>query len=254
EARDRQATMRLTLERMIAETDPVIPRQSPRGGLTASKTRALEEYRQKKMELDQLSSKYTAKHPEVETARLQLERLKKGITPEDLALLEEPDKENQSQAAALTMPNPIYQNLVAQLEQVKTEFQIRQRERETIESDIAKYSQRVQRTPESEQELAEVVRQNADLTKQYDKLKNDLAQAKLSESLESRQKGSQFVVVDPANYPLIPTKPSKPAIAIGGLVVSLLIGIAFALAADIANQKIWTHSEIEALLGAAVLA
>src|SRR5262249_19699269 len=147
EALDRQATMRLTLERMIAETDPVIPRQTPRGGLTAAKTRALEGNRQKKMELDQLSSEKNARHPQVETARLQLERLKKGIAPEDLALLEQPDKENESQAAALTMPNPAYQNLVAQLEQVKTEFQIRARERETIESDIAKYGQRVQRTP-----------------------------------------------------------------------------------------------------------
>src|SRR5262249_618975 len=126
EALDRQATMRLTLERMIAETEPVIPRQTPRGGLTAAKTRALEGNRQKKKERDQRRSKNTPKDPEVETGRLQLERLKKGITPEDLALLEQPDKENESQATALTMPNPAYQNLVAQLEQVKTEFQIRE--------------------------------------------------------------------------------------------------------------------------------
>src|SRR5262249_24964908 len=90
-------------------------------------------------------------------------------------------------------------------------------------------------------------------TKQYEKLKNDLAQAKLSQSLESRQKGSQFVIVDPANYPLNPAKPSKRNIALGGLAVSLFVGIAFAVAVEIAKEKIWTHSEIEGLLGATVL-
>src|SRR5262249_28325653 len=78
--------------------------------------------------------------------------------------------------------------------------------------------------------------------------------AKLAESLESRQKGSQFQVVDEANYPLAPTKPSKAAIAFGGMAVSLLISIAIAFIADISTQKIWTPSEVEALLGITVLA
>ena len=37
-------------------------------------------------------------------------------------------------------------------------------------------------------------------------------------------------------------------IALGGLVVSLLAGIALAVAADYLNQKIWTQAEIESLL------
>jgi hypothetical protein len=98
-----------------------------------------------------------------------------------------------------------------------------------------------------------VLRQNTDLTKQYEALKKNLGEAKLSESLESRQKGSQFVIVDPANYPLIPTKPDKKSIALGGLVFSLLAGIALGIGVDVANQKVWTQSEIEALLGGAVL-
>src|SRR5262249_52771214 len=116
------------------------------------------------------------------------------------------------------------------------------------------YNQRVANGPISEQELEAVMRQNADLKKQYDELKTHLADAKLAESLESRQKGSQFQVVDEANYPLAPTKPSKAAIAFGGMAVSLLISIAIAFIADISTQKIWTPSEVEALLGITVLA
>src|SRR5205085_18064 len=154
----------------------------------------LEEYKKKQLELKELTAKYKPRHPEVEAATVQLERLKKDLSPEDLAALEQPPekKETEPQASPTMMPNPIYQNLTSQLQEVKTEFEIRERERQYIESEIQKYTQRVQSTPQSEQEIAEVLRQNTDLNKQYDTLKNNLSQAKLSESLESRQKGSQF--------------------------------------------------------------
>ena len=38
-----------------------------------------------------------------------------------------------------------------------------------------------------------------------------LEQAKLASSLESRQKGAQFEIIDRANYPLEPSPPGKPA-------------------------------------------
>jgi len=98
------------------------------------------------------------------------------------------------------------------------------------------------------------VRLNTDLTKQYEKLKNDLEQARLSERLESRQKGSQFVIQDPANFPLSPAKPAKWAIALGGVVGGLFLGLVLAAAVDLLQQKIWTQFELEHLLGAAVLA
>ena len=59
------------------------------------------------------------------------------------------------------------------------------------------------------------MRLNDDLKKQYDDLKSKLSQARLSESLESKQKGSQFQIVDPANYPLVPAKPNKPLVLLG---------------------------------------
>src|SRR5262249_55466877 len=142
----------------------------------------------------------------------------------------------------------------AQLREVSAELDLRERERQKIAKDIEQYLGRVNNTPQSAQDIVEVVRQNTELTKQYEKLKSDLAQAQLSQSLESRQKGSQFVIVDPANYPLIPSKPSKPAIALGGIAASLGVGLLLAVGVDLLQQKIWTEFELETLLGTAVLA
>ncbi len=51
------------------------------------------------------------------------------------------------------------------------------------------------------------MRTNEDLTKQHEELKKKLEDAKLAGSLESRQKGAQFAIVDPANYPMEPSPP-----------------------------------------------
>jgi polysaccharide chain length determinant protein (PEP-CTERM system associated) len=250
EALDRYATIRLNLERQIVETQAA--RQLAGA---AAQDPIVEEYRRKQLQLNELAAKYTAKHPEVASLKLQLERLRKQVSPEDLALLEqENNAQNGSRNAKATEANPVYQNLISQQQEVKTEFAIRERERQWIEAEIEKYSQRVRNAPQSEQEIVEVLRKNTDLNKQYDDLKKNLTQAKLSESLENKQKGSQFVVMDPANYPLIPTKPVKSTIILNGMLLSLLACIIFAVAVDLANPKIWTHSEIESLLGATVLA
>src|SRR5262249_37747694 len=91
------------------------------------------------------------------------------------------------------------------------------------------------------------------LNKRYEEINKNLAQARLSESLESKQKGSQFMVVDPANYPLSPTKPVKWAIVLVGTLLSLAVGAAAATLVDLLNQKIYTHTEIANLFGVSVL-
>jgi polysaccharide biosynthesis transport protein len=111
----------------------------------------------------------------------------------------------------------------------------------------------VENTPNTEQEIAEVVRRNADLKKQHDEMSAKLDSSKLSESLESRQKGQQFQIVDPANYPLSPTKPSKVKVILVGNAIVLLIAIAIAVGVDVARQKMWTQSEVQKLWGFPVL-
>src|SRR5262249_13242588 len=72
EALDRYATIRLNIEHQISETSEFIPRQPfPNNGieLTPSVNPLVVEYRKKQLEFDQLSAKYTPRHPEVLAAR-----------------------------------------------------------------------------------------------------------------------------------------------------------------------------------------
>ena len=214
------------------------------------------EYCTAQADYDDATSKYKDTHPDVLLSKAKLEKVKKRLSPEVLALAAKGDDDEESPAPTNpkdSEPNPIYQKLSAQLEEIKTEQRLRQREKTWIESEVSKYSARVDKTPQAEQDISEVARQNADLKKKYDDLNNKLSEARLAESLESKQKGSLFQIVDPANFPLVPTKPNKQTVLLGGIFFSLLVALALAVGVDVTRQKVWTQTQAEAFWGAPVL-
>jgi len=256
EALDRNAALRLNLERQLAETPETLAQTSsaaPVGlGQAAPPDPRIEEYRKAQSEYEQAAAMFTPKHPQVQAAKARMERLESQLpsnVPAATANLTAPAKGTTNPIA----PNPLHQKLVAQLQEVKSESEILLKEKSYIESEIQKFSRRVENTPQSEQRMAELLRRNASFQKQSDDLKAKLSEAQLAQSLEGREKGSQFVVIDSPNLPLRPTKPNKLALLLGGIVASLVLAIGFGVAVDVARQKVWTQTEIEAFWGTPVL-
>jgi polysaccharide biosynthesis transport protein len=261
EALDRFAGFRLTLESQLLQTPPTIvkpiPVSSLQGGIRNPQFEELrrqqldyEEFRKAQAEFDDLSSRYSEKHPDVQAAKVRLERLRQRIpadpTGTDAGSVPLPPTD-------LVEPNPVYVKMAAQLRDLQTELAIREKEKAYIDREIAKYSSRVENAPNAEQAIADVVRENTELQKNYEDLKNKLAEARLSESLESKQRGAQFSIQDPANYPLTPAKPNKGFVLLACAIASLGIAIVFAGLVDVARQKVWTQSQIEAYWGVPVL-
>ncbi len=252
EALDRYFSERQLLERQLSETPQVIIEEAPAGGQTrraAAPNAAVAEYRQKEKLLGEATARYTDKHPEVIRLRSDLERLRQEIPPEDLIQIEEPE----TGTTRVTRPNPAYQSLQKQLAEVKTEIEIRKRDKLRIETDISRFNGRVQNTPSRELELTETQRRYDELKTQYDRLKLKLDEAKLAANLENVQKGAQFSIQDRANLPLKPAKPNRIKVLLMGLLASLAVGLAFGVAVDLSQQRIWTQSELEQLFKVPVL-
>jgi len=261
EALDRYAAFRLNLESQLLQTPPTIVKPialSPvQGGIRNAQYEELrkaqldyEEFRKAEAEFDELSSRYSDKHPDVQAAKVRLERLRQRLPAEPAG----------TDGGSVPLPptdlveaNPVYVRMAAQLREVQTELQIREKDKTYIDREIAKYSTRVENAPNAEQAIADVVRENSELQKNYEDLKNKLAEARLSESLESKQRGAQFAIIDPANYPLSPAKPNKGLVLLACAIASLGIAIVFAGSVDVARQKVWTQSQIEAFWGVPVL-
>jgi len=254
EALDRYMSLKLNLEQQLSEIPPEIPREQAMRASAPAADPALEAYRKKEQEYRELVARAKDTHPEVRRVKAELDELRKALPEEALLAVPDGQAGAEQETDPAMAPNPAYQNLATQLRQVNTEIEIREREKTWIENEIALYNRRVANTPRVEQEIAEAVRLNDDLMKEHDSLKAKLSQARLSESAESRQKGAQFRVLDPANYPFEPTPPTPPVIFLAGLAISLLLGVAVAFVVDMASPRVITQAELERVLPTRVLA
>ncbi|MEO6665808.1 MAG: Wzz/FepE/Etk N-terminal domain-containing protein, partial [Nitrospiria bacterium] len=93
---------------------------------------------------------------------------------------------------------------------------IKQRQ-QAVGDQIREYEKRVDRTPLREQQLTQVLRDYENTRKSYQALLDKRQDARIAESLERRQKGEIFRVLDPANYPERPFKPNRLLLVLGCL-------------------------------------
>jgi succinoglycan biosynthesis transport protein ExoP len=244
EALDRYVTNRMNLERQISETPQTLAAAEVEVTTVVDPTVA--DYRAAKTAYDDLIAKgYTADHPSVRTALLRLENLE--------AQLPAGTDTATATAPAGPVPNPAYSALLSQLQVVQTELRIREEQRQELDAQIRDYSRRVENTPAAQQELSEVLRRYNDVQAEHDELQEILSDMQLSQSLEDVQKGAQFEIVDPANYPDAPTKPNKLSLFLGSIFGSFGLALAFAVVVDVLRQKVWTQAEIENFWGVEVL-
>jgi hypothetical protein len=224
----------------------IVPKKSPNP--------KIEEFKKLKEEYEATVRRFPPNSPipDIPRTKLAMERAQEKLTPEELAEALKPPAAPTS-VDGKPLPNPTYQSLKNTLREIDLEIGIQQRNKLDIEAEYRKYSARVDRTPQVDLELTETVRQNLDLKKQYDNLNVKLTEARLSESLESRQRGSQFVILDKANEPIEPDKPNKWGILFAGLGFSLALSVGIAVIVDVLRQRVWTQSEIEAFWGVPVM-
>jgi succinoglycan biosynthesis transport protein ExoP len=111
----------------------------------------------------------------------------------------------------------------SQLKANGLEIQNYQQREKKIESDITTYQARLNLTPETEQELADISRGYEESKANYDSLLQKQNQSQLATSLEQRQQGEQFRILDPPSLPARPSAPNHLLISIAGLMLGFAL-------------------------------
>ncbi len=178
--------------------------------------------------IEDMKDRYTDNFPDLQSARQQLEVLKKQRI--------QADQEQPSKAAVQPVENPTVtrekqdaQNQVDQLQtQLKAnamEAQQLSRQMTTVNSDLQSYQRRLEGIPASEKEYVELIHER-DLAKQhYDDLESKRNKSRLSVDMEKRKQGETLELLDSASLPAAPTAPKRAMIVPAGAGIGLVLGI-----------------------------
>lgn len=203
----------------------------------------------RQLQEDQL--RYTDDYPDIIRLRdkiAELEKLKKQMGSETAANTKPttPSGVDPGSLAEVERgaPSPMMQ-VQSQLKANRLEIQNYQQQTKKIESQIADYQARLNLTPATEQELADVSRGYEESKANYDSLLQKQNQSQLATSLEEQEQGEQFRILDPPSLPARPSFPNHLLISLGGLAAGLTIGVLLTTLLEVTNVRVRHEKDLE---------
>lgn len=173
---------------------------------------------------------YTPKHPEVQ-------RLEAAVAT---ARLEQ--SETRTRASAIKRPPGKIEQTLAQLVAERDRVRIRLRDLQLVEGrlprEMAIYEARVNQAPIVEQQLAPLEQAYEIEKTNHQKLSERYQAAAISESLETRQAGSQFAVLYPAGLPDKPSQPNVPRVFAFSVFAGALLGGVLAFTREYLDKSV----------------
>jgi len=122
-----------------------------------------------------------------------------------------------------------------------------------VASEIRWYQVKVEETPKREQELLSLNRDYQNMKDLYDSLLKRKLEAEIAVSMEKKQQGEQFRVIDPAKEPQLPIEPDLGKLLLITLVLALGIGGGLAYLVEMTDTSYRTPEDLETDIGVPVL-
>jgi len=169
-----------------------------------------------RIELASLELKYSDNHPDIIRLRKMIAKVDAEISKVETDLEEGKDLPWINETLRLQ-----FQQVTLEIKDIKTEIS-------QILSEIKEYETKIAQSPKREQELAFLKRDYDNMRRLYDTLYNRKVNAEIAVSMERKQKGEQFRIIEPATTPTIPVEPRIGIVFV--LVVALGLGVGSGLA------------------------
>jgi polysaccharide chain length determinant protein (PEP-CTERM system associated) len=217
------------------------------GTMTASPTETIKaELTRLRNEKADLLARYTAKYPDVvkideeikETEALLAASTQAAEPTKDGTVQESSKSPRSSEKDATTA------QLKGQLEANRLEIQNATEDAEQTKARIAEYQRRLNLTPVREQELADLLRDYDQSKQHYDDLLSKKTQSELATSLERRQQGQRFRIIDRPSLPMKPSSADHAKISLAGLAAGIAVGVALVLLAETRDHSLRDEQEL----------
>jgi protein tyrosine kinase modulator len=218
------------------------------------------ELSQLRLQLADARTRLTEEHPDIIALQDKIakrEKLKKETVAEMEAQTEK-EKATQSGKPAASpelqggAAIPMMQ-VQSQLKAIELEIQNSEQRVKELEAQIASYRGRLNMTPQTEQQLADISRGYEESKANYNSLLQKQNQSQLATSLQERQQGQQFRILDSASWPYKPSAPNRLILSVGGLLAGAGIGLGLAFLIEMKNVMVRKDEDVETLIPARIL-
>ena len=213
-----------------------------------------------KLRLQDLQSRYTDQHPDIVSLKNKIakaEERKKQAENGMVADQEEPKTPNSIDLGSMEQVQhgsaTSMMQVQSQLKANQLEILNDQRREKDLESQISEYQGRLNLIPETEQELTNISRGYEESKSNYNSLLQKQMQSQLATSLEHRQQGEQFRIIDPPSLPDKPSAPNHLRFSLGGLIAGLLLGLGLASALELMDVRVRQEKDLEGIVPVCVL-
>ena len=263
QALDAARQQKLYLQSLLQQYQSAQAGKGSIDGPSAAATRAQaldKELLDERARLNDLESRYTDAFPDVIALKgtiAQTEEMKRRAETEMVASQKAPKAPNAADSAAVeelqgTSAVPMMQ-VQSQLKANELEILNDQQHKKDLESKIAEYQTRLNLTPTTEQELTNISRGYEESKTNYNSLLQKEMQSQLATSLEHRQQGEQFRIVDPPSLPKKPSAPNHLLFSLGGLLAGAGLGLGLAFLLEVVDVRIRKEKDLEGIIPARVL-
>src|SRR2546425_4221849 len=196
-----------------------------------------------KQQMGELRAQFSDKYPDVVVLRAEIAALEQQLD----------EAKAEGKPAQPEPATPYARRLKEALSEIDAETRILKGEEKHLRAAIAAYQARVDNVPRREQEFKEFSRDYESTRELYQSLLKRHGEAQIAESMEQRQKGEQFRILDPALAPREPvTRPVR--LFLMALVLSLGLAAGAVVLAEQLDTSFHSVDELRQFSTVAVLA
>jgi len=210
---------------------------------------------QMKQKLAELSGQFSDKYPDVVQLKKQITALEREIAADAQARgsKDEPNGDRKAAPAPATPLTPYVLRLKEALSEAEGDMKVFKGEERRLKESIASYQAKVEKVPRREQELRELSRDYESTGTLYQSLLKRKEEARLAESLEQRQKGEQFRLLDRAIPGRTPDAPKRGKLLLLALIGSIGLAVGAVLLAEHVDTSFHSIEDLRAFSPVPVL-
>jgi polysaccharide chain length determinant protein (PEP-CTERM system associated) len=235
---NRAAERRETLTALLAEAESSPPAL---GAPAGAETRAARMARLRQ-ELAGARTRFTDEHPTVARLKAQL-----------AATEREPTDSPGDEGAAAIPSSPYTRRVLEAIKALESEVKGLKTHEQRLRASIAVYQTRLENTPKRDHEFQALSREYESAKQLYESLGKRHEEAQLAESMEQRQKGERFRILDPAVASQTPTAPNRPRLFLVSLVLCVGLGGGALVLAEMLDTSFHSVNELRAFTSVPVL-